>query len=132
MVAEDGEGVGGEGASGDVHAHGGEFTCDLVHVGDHQQQTLGSREGGGEGSALKGTVHGSGGTPFGLHLDHIRGGSPDVLAAFGRPFITVLRHGRRRRDGINGDVLNETISDGSRCFVAVEDAGVWVLHFNIR
>ena len=56
VVAEDGEGLGGEGAGGDVEHRAGEFARDLVHVGDHQQEALRCREGGGERPRLQGSV----------------------------------------------------------------------------
>ena len=40
MVTEDGQGLGGEGAGRDVEHARKQFTGDLVHVGDHQQQAL--------------------------------------------------------------------------------------------
>ena len=42
VVAEDVQRLGGHGTGGDME-HGGQLLgCDLVHVGDHQQQALGS------------------------------------------------------------------------------------------
>ena len=40
MIAVNGKGVRGDGARGNMEDRAGEFTRDLVHVGDHQQQTL--------------------------------------------------------------------------------------------
>jgi hypothetical protein len=38
MVAEDRQGVGGDGPGGDMQDAGQQFTGHLVHVGDHQQK----------------------------------------------------------------------------------------------
>ena len=40
VVAEDGEGLGGQGAGAHVEHAGQQFAGDLVHIRDHQQQTL--------------------------------------------------------------------------------------------
>ena len=50
VVAEDGERLSRDGAGRNVKDGGGQFTCDLVHVRDHQQQTLTGGKGGGHGS----------------------------------------------------------------------------------
>ena len=103
VVAEDGESLRGKGAGGDVEDRAGEFAGDLVHVGDHQQQTLRCREGGGERPRLQGSVQGAGGAAFALHLDDRRYGAPDVGLLLGRPLVGPFAHGGRRRNGINGD-----------------------------
>ena len=109
VVAEDGQGMAGEGAGGHVE-HGREhFTGDLVHVRDHQKQTLGGREGGGKGTSLEGTVHGAGGAGFALHLGHFDGFAPKVLLPVGGPLVDVLGHGRGRGDRVDGGVLAEQI-----------------------
>ena len=81
----------------------GQFAGDLVHIGDHQQQTLRGGEGGGQCAGLQCAVDGAGRAAFGLHFDHRGNCSPKILPAFGRPLIRELAHAGRRRDGINGD-----------------------------
>ena len=53
VVAENTEGVGSESACGDVENTGQQLACYLVHIGDHEQQTLGSGVGGGEGACVE-------------------------------------------------------------------------------
>ncbi len=53
VVAEDAEGMGGDGAGGDVDDGRGELAGDLVHVGEHEQQALRGGEGGGECTGLE-------------------------------------------------------------------------------
>ena len=111
VVTEDGEGVGGEGAGGHVE-HGREHLAgDLVHVRDHQQETLGCRERGSEGTSLEGTVHGAGGAGLALHLGHFHRLAPEVLLPVGGPLVDVLGHGGRRRDRVDGGVLAEQVGD---------------------
>ena len=50
VVAKDGKGMVREGTGGYVEYSGKLLAGDLVHVGDHQQQALGSGEGGGQGA----------------------------------------------------------------------------------
>src|ERR1043166_755957 len=51
----------------------GEFTSDLVHVRDHQEEPLGGSEGCGQCPGLEGTVYGTCCAAFGLHLHDERG-----------------------------------------------------------
>ena len=52
MVAENGQGVGRQGTGGHMD-HAGQLAAgDFIHIGDHQQQTLGSREGCSQRSCL--------------------------------------------------------------------------------
>src|SRR5215208_6451164 len=76
MVAVNGEGVGCDSACCNMEDRAGEFTGDLVHVGDHQEQTLCCRKGGGECPGLKRAVDCTCCAAFGLHLNYERGGAP--------------------------------------------------------
>ena len=64
MVAEDRQRVAGERTGRHVEYTGQKLAGDLVHVGDHQQETLRCGVGGGQGSGLERTVNGTGGTAF--------------------------------------------------------------------
>ena len=46
---------------------------DFIHIGNHQQQALGSRKGGGQRTCSQGTMHRTGCTAFGLHLGNTHG-----------------------------------------------------------
>ncbi len=63
------EGVGSDRAGGNVKDRRRQFAGDLVHVGDHQQQSLRGRERGGQRPGLQGTMDGAGSAPFGLQFD---------------------------------------------------------------
>ena len=80
VVAEDVQRVGGHGTGGHVEHGGQQLAGDLVHVGDHQQQALGSGVGGGQGAGGQRAVHGAGSAGLRLHLDDLHGGAEDVLA----------------------------------------------------
>jgi len=103
VVAEDGQSLGRQRAGGDMEDGAGEFTGDLVHVGDHQQEALRGREGRRERTGLEGTVDRSCGSTFRLHLDHRRYGSPKVLGTRRGPGVGPFAHGGRRGDGVDGD-----------------------------
>jgi hypothetical protein len=60
VIAEDREGVSGDGAGGDVHDAGEQLAGHLEHVGEHQQQSLRGRERRGQCSLLERTVHRTG------------------------------------------------------------------------
>ena len=94
VVAENRQGLGSDGACRDVEDRRGQFTSDLEHVGDHQQQPLGSGEGRGQGPGLQRPVHGPGSAAFRLHFNHLGDGPPDVLLAHGALHVGNLAHDR--------------------------------------
>ena len=98
VVAEDRERMRGQGAGGDVHGGRGQFTGDLVHVGDHQQQALGGRKRGGECTGLQCAVQGAGSAAFALQFFHDGQCAPDILLPFRAPLIGPLGHRRRGGD----------------------------------
>ncbi len=66
MVAKDVQCGRGDGTSGNMKDRGSQFSGDLVHVRDHQQQTLTGRKGRGQCTTLQSAVYGTGRTPLGL------------------------------------------------------------------
>ena len=119
VVSEDGQAVYGQGTGGYVEYAGEQFACDLVHVGDHQKQALGSGVGRGQRASLQGTVDRTGCTGFGLHLDHLDLLAEDVLTAFGRPFVHHFCHGGAGRD-------REDTGDFGKCVGYVRCRGISV------
>ena len=119
VVAEDRQRVGGQGAGGDVDHARRQLARDLVHVGEHQEQALGRREGRAEGALLNRAVQRSGSTGLGLHLDHLGDRPPQVRASGSRPGVGVLAHGRGRSDGVDRDHFAAGMSNHGSRFVAV-------------
>ena len=125
VVAEDVQRLGGHGTGGDVE-HAGQLLCrDLVHVGDHQQQTLGRGVGGGQRTCAQRAVDSAGSARLGLHLHHLDLGAEDVLQAVGTPLIHEVRHGAGRGDGVDGCYLGKRIADMRRGVIAIHG-----LHFS--
>ena len=60
-----------------------QLTSDLVHVGDHQEQTLGSGVSGGQGTSSQRAVYGTGSASLRLHLYQLYGLAEDVLLTLG-------------------------------------------------
>ena len=119
VIAKDAQGMRGQRAGADVEHAGDELACNLVHVGDHEQQTLRRGECGGEGTGLQRAVHGTGSASLRLHLLHADGLTPEVLAATGSPLIDMLGHGRAGSDGIDGSHLREHVTDMRGSLVAI-------------
>ncbi|MBV6467451.1 MAG: hypothetical protein PGMFKBFP_02812 [Anaerolineales bacterium] len=119
VVAEDGEGVRGDGARRHVEDRAGEFARDLVHVGDHQQESLRGGEGGGEGAGLERAVHRPGRAAFGLHLDHEGSRVPDVRPFFSGPLVREFAHGGGGGDGVDGDDFVDAMRHRCGGFVSV-------------
>ena len=128
VVAEDRQRLRGERTCGNVKHAGRQFACDLVHVGQHQQQALRRGVGRREGAALQRAVHRTGSTALGLHLLDHRDVAPDVLDALRGPGVRQLGHGRRRSDRKDRRDLVDSVRDvGSRC-VAIHHRRLNVRH----
>jgi hypothetical protein len=123
VIAENGEGVGGEGARRHVHHEGRELARDLVHVRDHQEKALGGCERGGQRTGLQSAVHGPRRPALRLHLRDFGDEAPDVALPVGRPLVGQLAHRGGGRDRVDGDHLAQPVSDGGRGFVAVDRDG---------
>ncbi len=113
VVTEDVQGVARDAAGGNVHDAGSLLTGDLVHVRDHQEKTLRSRVGGGQSTGSDGTVNGTGGTGFGLHLSDADRLAEDVLRTGSSHRVGDFSHGGRRRDGVNGSNFRKCVRYGS-------------------
>jgi hypothetical protein len=92
---------------------------DLVHVGDHQKQSLRRSEGGAQRSRLERTVNGACRTTFTLHLHHGWHCFPQIFHAVRRPRVRPFAHRRRRGDGINGDHFVKRVSNTRHGLVCV-------------
>ncbi len=101
VIAEDVQRVAGDGARGHVEHCGQKLAGNLVHIRDHQEQTLRGGVRGGESTGVESAVHGTGSTGFSLHLLHLYGCAENVLPAGRRPLIDVVRHGAGRSDGVD-------------------------------
>ena len=111
MIAEDVQSVAGHGTGGHVEHAGQQFAGDLVHIGDHQQQTLRGRVGGSQRTGCQRTVDGTGSTGLRLHLAHLDGGAEDVLLTVGCPLVHIVCHGRRRGDGVDTRHFGKGVAD---------------------
>ena len=125
VVTEDRQGVGGDGAGGDVDHARRQLAGDLEHVGHHQQQALAGRERRRQRTLLQRAVQRTGGARFGLHLDDVGREPPPVGAAGGGPVVGVLAHRRRRRDRIDRDHLAERVGHPGGGLVPVDARPLW-------
>src|SRR5690554_4750972 len=100
---------------------GQQFTGNLIHIGDHQQQSLRSSKGRGQGTGLQGSVNGTGRTGFRLHFLQLDRFSENVLSSACCPLIHILSHSGRRRNGINCSHFAEHVSDVCGSIVPITD-----------
>ena len=119
VVAEDVQSLCSDTAGGHMEHAGQQLTGDLVHIGDHQQQTLGSSVGGGQGTGGQRAVNGTGCAGLGLHLNDLNGVAKNVLTASGRPLVNVVSHGAGGGDGVNTSNLGKSIADVGGSSIAV-------------
>ena len=111
VVAEDVQRMGSYGTGRDMEDGREQLACDLIHVRDHQQQTLRSGVGGGQRAGCERAVHRAGGAGLGLHLDDLDAVAEDVEATLRRPLVNVVRHRAGRGDGVDAGYFGKGVAD---------------------
>ena len=101
MLTENVQRVGRHVTGGHVEHARKQLTGDLVHIRDHQQQTLRSGKGGGQRTGAERTVHRTGGACFRFHLAHLHFGAEDVFQTGRGPLIHVVGHRAGRGDRVD-------------------------------
>ncbi len=119
VVAEDAQRMAGQRTCRYMEHAGQQLACYLIHVRNHQQETLRCGVGGGQRACLQRAVHGTGGACLALHLLYHHRLAEDVFTAGCRPVVHILRHRRRRSDGIDGGYFAEHVADVRCGLVAV-------------
>ena len=119
VVTKDAERVSGQRTGRHMKYAGEQLASDLVHIRYHQQEALRRRKGGGQRAGLQRTVHRTGRTAFGLHFLYRYGVAEQVLTALCGPFVDVLRHGRGRRDGVDGSHFRKHVRNMRSGLVAI-------------
>ena len=128
VVAEDGQGVGGQCAGGHVEHAWQHLTGDLIHIRDHQQQALGCGVCGSQRAGLQGAVHRTGCAALRLHLHHLYRLTEQVLLAVGGPLVHMLRHGAGGCDGENTRHFRKCVGYIRSGLVAVHDSDSILIH----
>ena len=108
MIPKDVQRVRCDATGGHVDDAGEQLAGDLIHIRDHQEQTLGCRVGGRQRTGSERAVHGTGGTCLGLHLDdldafpeNVSGGLAENVLIGRGPGVGHLRHRAGRGDRVN-------------------------------
>ena len=92
VVSKDRERMGRQRTSRNVHNRAGELACNFVHIGDHQQKPLRSRERGSQCSGLQRTVIGPCRSGLTLHFSDLRHGAPNILPPLRTPLVSPFTH----------------------------------------
>ena len=87
VISEDVECLRSHAACGHMEHAGEQLTGDLVHIGDHQEQTLRRGVGGGQRARTQRAVDGTCRARLGLHFHHLDGGAEDVLESLCGPLV---------------------------------------------
>ena len=74
-----------------------------------------------QSASLQSPVERPGRPRFGLHFNHLRDHSPDVLAAFLLPLVGPFAHGGCRSDGIDSDDFVQAVGNVCDRFVSVDN-----------
>ena len=120
VITENRQGLAGQGSRRDVKDRRSEFPGNLVHVRQHEQQTLGCGKRRRQSAALKRTVDSTGSAGLGLHLDHSRDRAPEIGSGLGRPLVRPFAHRRRRSDRIDRYDFVRQVRDARGGFIAVD------------
>ena len=119
VIAEDVQRMRGQRAGGNMDHAGQQFARDLIHVRDHQQQTLRSSIGGRQRTGGKRAVYRAGSAGFRLHFNHFYLMAKNVLFPLRRPFVYIFRHRRAGRDRVNRRYFGKSVGNIRRGFVTV-------------
>ena len=131
MVTEDTQRVRGQGAGRNVEHARQQLACNLVHIGDHQQQTLRCSKRSGECTSLQRTMYCTGCTSLRLHFLDRNGLAKQVLTTLGSPLVHMLCHRRRRSDGVDGCYFGKHVAHMSGSGVTItSDKLLFFCHFS--
>ena len=109
MVTKDVQRMSCKSSGGNVEYAREKLTCDLVHIRDHQEKTLGCGISSCQSTCCQRAVNSTCCTSLRLHLDDIDRLSEDVLSALLCPLVGVISHRRGRCDRVNRCVFGKCI-----------------------
>ena len=132
VIAEDRQSLAGQRAGGDVEHRAGEFAGDLVHIGNHQEQSLRGRERGCQGPGGQSAVNRATGAALGLHLHNLGDGTPDVFHAGGTVLIGPFPHRRGGGNRINRANFVRGVGDIGNRLISVHHDHVLILSHSIQ
>ena len=101
VVTEDVQGVACEGTCADVEHAGQQLACDLVHVGDHQEQALGCGVSGGQSACVQRTVDRTSGAGLCLHFLNLYSRAEYIFTACRTPLVHEICHRAGRCNGVD-------------------------------
>ena len=119
MVTEDVQSLGSHSTGRDMEHGGEQLASDLVHVGDHQQQTLGCGVGGGQSTGGQRAMNGTCSTGFRLHLNDLNGIAEDVQTTGSGPLVHIVSHGAGGGDGVDASYFGKCVANVGGSSIAV-------------
>jgi len=120
MVTKNRQRMRRHGAGGNMKDGRRQFAGNLVHIGNHQQQSLRGGKGRRQRPTLQCTMNGTGGTTFRLQFNDPRNRPPDIGPPLRRPFVRQLAHPGGRGNRINGDYFRNAIRHIGNGLIAVD------------
>jgi len=128
MVTENRQRLGCQGTGRHMEHRREHLSGNLMHVGDHQQQTLRCGECRCERTSAQRPVDGTCGSGFRLHLYDVHFLAEQILPADARPRIRILSHRGGGGDGIDRSNLAESVRDVRCRGIAVDSNHFLVTH----
>src|SRR5271165_6301452 len=106
----------------------GKLTRDLIHVREHEKQTLRCGESRTQSPRLKCSVDRPRGASLALHFDDGRHCTPEIFQTGRSPCISPFPHRRGRRDGVNRNHLVKLIGNARGRFVTIDHVKFFGFH----
>ena len=126
VIPEDVQRVRSDATGRDMNDAGEQLAGDLIHIRDHQEQTLRRRVGGRQRTGSERAVYGTGGACLGLHLDDFHAFPENVSRRLTenvligrRPGVGHLCHRAGRGDRVNRGDFRERVRYVRGCRVTV-------------
>ena len=119
VVAEDAQRMAGQCTGRNIDDGGEQLAGNLIHIGDHQKQALGSGVGSGQRTGSQRTVNRTGGAALRFHFCYLDRFAEQVFLALGRPFIGHVCHGGRGGDGVDCRYIGKCIADIRRSGITI-------------
>ena len=120
VITENGQSMISQSTCADVEYAGHQLASDLIHVRDHQKQSLRSSKRGGQSTCCQRTMNCACSTSFRLHFGYLYGLSEKVQCVMRSTLISSFRHRGGRSDRINSGHITKSISDMADGSIAID------------
>ena len=131
VIAEDAQGMRGQGTGRNMNDARQELAGHLVHIRDHEQQALRGGIGGRQSTGSQRAVNGARSAGLRLHLRDLDLAPKQVLPVGGGILVRLVSHRRGRRDRIDGGNVGKRIGNMRGRAVAIHGFHLSCIHYDV-